>query len=124
MRIGVVEALRGTVPLQGPVLGTEFGCGSIEIANGAAVAGGVAAAASTPAGAAVRGGGTDTGTASPAVALATTVATNPVLCTELSEVNTIVSDDPLDVTADALLPDSVASTGALLEPPSYSRKMS
>ena len=89
-----------------------------------AAAGGVAAAASTPAGAAVRGGGADTGTASPAVALATTVASNPVLCTELSEVNTIVSDEPLDVTADALLPDSVASTGALLEPPSYSRKMS
>jgi hypothetical protein len=47
-----------------------------------------------------------------------------VLCTELSEVNAIVNDEPLDVTADALLPDSVASTGALLEPPSYSRKMS
>ena len=124
MRIGVVEALRGTVPLQGPVLGAGNDCGSIEIANGAAVAGGVAAAASTPAGAAVRGGGTDTGTASPAVALATTVASNPVLCTELSEVNTIVSNEPLRTGAGRPFPDRVASTGELAEPPSYSRKVS
>ena len=119
-----MEALSGTVPLQGPVLGVGIGCGSLETANGAAVAGGVTAAISTLAGTAAGRCVTDTGCKLPVAALATTVATNPVLCTELSEVNTIVSNEPLDVTADALLPDSVASTGALLEPPSYSRKMS
>ena len=40
------------------------------------------------------------------------------------ETNTIVSNEPLDVTADALLPDRVESTGELAEPPSYSRKVS
>ena len=108
--IGVAEALSETVLLHGVMLGKGSGCcDSVKVVKN---------------GAAVRGGAKAAGTDSPADVLATTVATNPVLCTELSEVNTIVSNEPLDVTADALLPDRVASTGELAEPPSYSRKVS
>ena len=107
--IGVAEALSETVLLHGVMLGKGSGCcDSVEVKNGAAVRGGAEAA----------------GTDSSADVLATTVATNPVFCTELSEVNTIVSNEPLDVTAGALLPDRVASTGELADPPSYSRKVS
>ena len=125
--IGVVEALSGTVPLHGSVLGVGSGCWlSVEVApmdNGASVGGGVPTS-NMPPGAAVVATVPATDTAAPSGAVEITVARNPVVWTELSEVNTIVSDGPLDVTADAPLPDIAASTAELVESPSYSRKMS
>jgi hypothetical protein len=47
-----------------------------------------------------------------------TIATNPLLCTDPSEVNTIVSEPLLELAADAATPESVASTVELAEPPS------